>query len=102
MTASIRTEVSLACQVMGVVRSELEILLQLAGIGIESQNTFGIEVVPRSIGARKVRPWIARRPVEQVQIRMVRTLVHFGAPPRLSAFCAKGLCPGCDLAAVGA
>src|ERR1700722_13069290 len=51
-----------------VVRRELEIPFQFAGVGIQSQDASGIKVVSRARFSCKIRSRIAGRPVQGVEL----------------------------------
>ena len=65
-------QVGVAVVVPDVVRRELEVPLHLAGVGIQGQYRVGVQVVPLAHVAVPVRRGVARRPVEQVGLRVVR------------------------------
>src|SRR4029077_7518626 len=58
--------------IVGVVRRELKIPLQLSGIGIESQNAIGVEVIAGPLSGIPVGARIAGAPIRQIEIGIVR------------------------------
>ena len=59
--------------VVRIVRRELEMPFELAGIGIERDHGIGIEIVAGALRGIPVGAGIAGAPVDQVQIRIVGT-----------------------------
>ena len=57
--------------VVDVVRRELEVPLQLAGVGVEGHHRVGVEVVALPHRAVVVRAGVAGAPVQEVQLRVV-------------------------------
>src|SRR5689334_18521412 len=53
------------------MRDELEIPFHFAGVGVERQDAIGEEIVAWAVAAVEIGPWIARRPVQQVQFGIV-------------------------------
>ncbi len=56
---------------MHVVGRELEVPLQLAGLGIKRDDRVGVEIVARPIVSDQVVAGIADRPVEGVKLLVV-------------------------------
>src|SRR3954462_6108892 len=50
---------------------ELEIPLELAGIGIESEHAIGVKIVAGARSTIEIRRWIAGSPIDRVQIGIV-------------------------------
>ncbi len=76
--------------VVHIVRRELEIPLQLAGIGIERNHAFGIEVVTFPYFAIEIGRGIADSPVNKIQFRVVaagQPCVAAAGLPRVSGPC---------------
>ena len=65
-------QVGVAVVVPDVVRRELEVPLHLARIRVQGQHRVGVQVVALAHVAVPVRRGVARRPVEQVGLRVVR------------------------------
>ncbi len=58
-------------KIMHVMRRELEVPLQFAGLRIERDDRVGVEIVPRPIVSDQIVAGVADRPVESVQILVV-------------------------------
>ena len=58
--------------VVGVVRGELVVPLEHAGVGVERDHRVGVEVVALAVLAVEVRAGVAGAPVDQVQRRVER------------------------------
>jgi hypothetical protein len=52
---------------VNVVRGELEIPFELAGLGVERENGIGVEIVADAFAAIEIGAGIADRPVEKRQ-----------------------------------
>src|SRR2546430_993026 len=72
-----------------VVRRKLKIPFELSRVGVQGEDTIGIEVVPRARAAIKVRSGIAGAPINCIEFRIVRAghpgsaaaaLVEFAGP----------------------
>ena len=61
---------------MHVVRRELVIPFQLAGLRIQRHDRIGVEVVALAIVAVVIRTGIADRPVHRVELRIVGAGIH--------------------------
>ena len=59
--------------VVDIVRRELIVPFQLSGIGIQSQNAIGEEIIAGTVAVVRVRKRIARGPEQRVRIRIVGT-----------------------------
>ncbi len=56
---------------MNIVRRELVIPFELAGLRIQRQNAIGIEVVALALVAIEIGTRIAHRPINRVELRIV-------------------------------
>src|SRR5205814_5242299 len=69
-----------------VVRRKLEIPFELSRVGVQGDDTIGIEVVPRARAAIKVRSGIAGAPINCIEFRIVRAGHPGSAAPALVEF----------------
>src|SRR5439155_27362294 len=69
-----------------VVRSELEIPFELAGVRIEGKQAIGIKVVARARTSIEIGRWITGAPEDGVQFRVKRTGHPSGATAEFVAF----------------
>src|SRR5205085_9832035 len=58
--------------VVGIIRRELKIPLEFAGVGIKGQNAIGIKIVARPLSGIPVRTRISGAPIGEVEIGIVR------------------------------
>ena len=57
--------------VVGVVRGELEVPLQLAGVRVESNDRIRVEIVARTLVGIPVRSRVPHAPVHQIELGVV-------------------------------
>ena len=83
--------------VVSVMRRELIVPAELACVRIERQKTIGIKIVSLAAIAEVQRRWIARPPINQVQLGIITT----GDPRWTSAVLCRILQPGISTGFVG-
>ena len=76
--------------VVGVVRRELIVPLELSGIGIDGEHGAGVKIVAGAEIAVVVRPRIARSPIDEIQIRVIGAVVPGGGPAGLPRIAGPG------------
>ena len=79
---------------MDVVRCELEIPFELAGLRFERQDRVGVEIVALAIVAVVIETGIAGRPVHEIELRIVRARHPGGAAAMLRLLALPGFGTG--------
>ena len=74
-----------------VVRRELEMPLQRAGLRIERDDRVGVQVVAQPVVADEIRTGIADRPVDRIELRIVGAGQPRGAAGMIDAFPLPGV-----------